>query len=506
MNSRIRLLGMGLIVCFAALFVQLNRVQLVGQEELQANPANNREIERDFSRDRGSIFTADGTVIATSVAVDDDLKLERTYPEGELYSHSTGYFSFQFGADGLEREYNEELAGQTSAQRFESFSDLFRDTDTTANLTVTLRHDIQTVARDALGDQKGSVVALDPRTGDILAFWSYPSYDPTVLGSVDLGAAEEFWSQLEQLPNGDDPRFARMFREIYFPGSTFKIVTAAAGLDSNLVSMTEPVFDVRSEYVAPLTTLELGNFGGGTCGGDMREGLRVSCNTTFAQMAAEYIGAEPMIEVAERFGFNGAPPLDLPAVAASNFPTDFGVQVNQTDRDPPIAILENTPALAQAGIGQNDVKATPLQMALVAAAIANDGIIMAPHLMAEIRDQQGEIVSEYKPNVWRSALSTADANTLRVAMLNVAANGTATGLLVAGFEVGGKTGTAQVDAERPDDTHAWIIGFGGPAGEPPTVAVAVIVESIPGAGQQTGGGTAAPIAQAVLAAALQAAQ
>ncbi len=506
MNRRIRVLGMGLILSFGALFVQLNRVQLVGQEELQSNPANNREIERDFSRDRGSIFTADGTVIATSVEVEDDLRLERTYPEGDLYAHSTGYFSFQFGADGLEREYNEQLAGQTSTQRFESFSDLFRDTDTTANLTVTLRHDLQTVARDALGDQKGSVVALDPRTGDILAFWSYPSYDPTLLGSVNLDAAQEFWAQLDQLPNGDDPRFARMFREIYFPGSTFKIVTAAAGLDSNLVSMSEPVFPTVSEYVAPLTTLGLRNFGGGTCGGDMREGLRVSCNTTFARMAAEFIGPEPMIEVAQRFGFNDTPPLDMPAVARSNFPDDFGAQLSQTDREPPVPIVENTPALAQAGIGQNDVKASPLQMALVAAAIANNGIIMAPHLMAELRDQQGNLVDEYTPNVWRSALSTADANTLRDAMLNVAANGTATGLQVPGFEVGGKTGTAQVDADRPDDTHAWIIGFGGPPDEPPTVAVAVIVESIPGAGQQTGGGTAAPIAQAVLAAALESAQ
>lgn len=502
MNKHIRFLGVGLVLCFIALFVQLNRLQLIQQEELQANPANNRQIERNFSRERGSIFTDDGIVVATSVEVDDDLERERVYPEGELYAHSTGYFSFQFGADGLERQYDTELAGQTTQQRFESLSDLFRDTDTTANLTLTLRHDVQTVAREALGARKGSVVAIDPRTGALLAFWSFPSYDPTVLGSVDLDAAAAMWAELDRSTPGNDPRLARTYREIFFPGSTFKIVTAAAGLDSNLVSMSEPVLPVAREYVAPLTTMPLQNFGGGSCGGDMAEALRVSCNTVFAQLAAEFIGADPMIEVAERFGFNDTPPLDLPAVAGSNFPDDFGAQLRATEGDPPIPILENTPALAQSGIGQNDVKATPLQMALVAAAIANDGLIMKPHLMAEIRDQKGELVDEYNPGVWRAAISTADANTLRTAMVNVVTNGTAANLALPGFEVGGKTGTAQVDADRPDDTHAWIIGFAGPPGEPASVAVAVIVESVPGAGQQTGGATAAPIAQAVLAAAL----
>lgn len=502
MNKHIRFLGVGLLVCFVALFVQLNRLQLVQQEELQANPANNRQIERDFSRERGSIFTRDGTIIATSVEVDDDLERERTYPEGDLYAHTTGYFSFQFGADGLERVYNDELAGQTTAQRFDSLADIFQDRDTTANLTVTLRHDVQVVAKEALGDRKGSVVALDPRTGDILAFWSYPSYDPSVLGSVDLAAAEALWNSYEALPNTEDPRLARMYREIFFPGSTFKVVTLAAALDANVATVSEPVFPPADEYVAPLTTVALRNFGGSTCGGDLLDALRVSCNTVFAQLAAEVIGADPMIEVAERFGFNEVPPLDLPGGAASVFPDDYGAQVGETDGDPPVPVLENTPALAQAGIGQNDVKATPLQMALVAAGIANGGVLMEPHLMHEIRDQQGGLVDAYDPRVWRGVLSSADADVLRAAMVAVATGGTATGVAIPGFEVGGKTGTAQVDADRPDDTHAWIIGFAGDPGEAPSVAVAVIVESEIDAGQQTGGTVAAPIARAVLAAAL----
>ncbi len=504
MNAQIRLLGVGLIVCFVALFAQLNRIHVLDQEELQANPANNRQIERDFSRERGSIFTSDGTVVARSVEVDDDLERERVYPEAELYAHTTGYFTFQFGADGLERQYNDELAGQTTEQQFASLSHLFRDTDTTANLTLTIHHDVQTVARAALGERLGSVVAIDPRNGEIIAFWSYPSYDPTVLASVDLEAAEAAWNRLEELPNDEDPRLARTYREIFFPGSTFKVVTAAAALESGAATMSQPVFETRSEYVAPLTTVGLRNFGGGSCGGDILESLRASCNTAFAELAAEVVGPEPMIEMAERFGFNTVPPLDLPGVVASNFPTDFGAQVGQTDGDPPVPIVENTPALAQAGIGQFDVKATPLQMALVAAAIANDGIIMEPHLMFELRDQQGELVEQFQPKVWRQVLPSRHAGRLRSAMVTTATSGTATGLQVPGFEVGGKTGTAQVDAARPEDTHAWIIGFAGPPGAPPSVAVAVIVESVPGGGQQTGGSVAAPVAQAVLAAALEA--
>jgi peptidoglycan glycosyltransferase len=504
MNRRIRVLGIALMVCFAALFVQLNRLHIFQQEELQANPSNNRQVERNFTQERGSIFTADGVVLATSVEVDDDLEREREYPEGEKYAHTTRFISNHIGAEALEREYNAQLAGQTVGQRFESISDLFRDTDTTANVTLTLQHDIQTVARDALGDRRGSVVALDPRDGSILAFWSNPSYDPNALGSVDLDAAQTFWSSLDALDPVDDPRLPRMYREIYFPGSTFKVVTAGAALDANVATLSEPIFDTVVEYTAPLTTVPLRNFAGTSCGGDMLDSLRRSCNTAFAELAAEIVGPGPMIEVAERFGFNDAPPIDLPGPATSNFPTDFGTQVSETDGEPPVPIVENTPALAQAGIGQNDVKASPLQMALVTAGIANEGLIMRPHVMAEIRNQQGVIIEEYDASVWRSVLSSTDADTLRAAMIAVATNGTATGLQVPGFDVGGKTGTAEVDAERPDDTHAWIIGFGGPPGKPPSVVIAVIVESVPGAGQQTGSQVAAPIAQAVLAAALEA--
>ena len=294
-----------------------------------------------------------------------------------------------------------------------------------------------------------------------------------------------------------------MYREIFFPGSTFKLVTASAALTSTSATLTEPEFDIRATYTPPLTTFPLQNYAGSTCGGNILEGLRVSCNTTFAELAAEIVGAESLIETSEKFGFNEIPPIDLPSPAESIFPNDFGKQVGETDNETPIPILENTPALAQSGIGQFNVKATPLQMALVAATIANDGILMKPHLMDSFTDQNGELIEVYKPLIWQSVLSRQDALSLQLAMEMTAASGTATNLAIPGVVVGGKTGTAQVDADRPDDTHGWIIGYAGPKDRELTLAIAVIVESVPGQGQLTGGTDAAPIAKEVLLEALK---
>jgi penicillin-binding protein A len=501
MNRQIRTLGIVLVVCYLALFVQFNRIQIFQQDELQANPANFRSIERDFSGPRGSIFTSDGIVVAQSLPADGQFDRQRTYPEGELYAHTTGYFSFEFGAEGVERVYNDELSGQTVDAQFASLRDILTDTDTTVNLTLTLDDDIQRAARDALGQRKGAVVALDPRDGSLLALWGFPSYDPSVLSGVDLDAANAEWDRLGSLPGDDDPRIPRPYRERYFPGSTFKVVTAAAGLATDRLSLTEPEFPILAEYTAPLTQTPLRNFGGTSCGGTLVPILAQSCNTAFAELAAEVLGPEPMIETAERFGFNDAPPLDLPSPAQSSFPTDFGAVV-ETVGEPPVSIVENSAALAQSAIGQFDVAATPLQMALVAAAVANDGVSMTPHVMQELTRQNGEVLRTYEPSAWRAALSSTDAAALESAMEEAVLTGTARNLLIDGAVVGAKTGTAEVTSERPDDTHAWVIAFAGLPGEEPSVAVAVLVESVPGQGQQTGGGVAAPIAATVIRAAL----
>lgn len=254
------------------------------------------------------------------------------------------------------------------------------------------------------------------------------------------------------------------------------------------MTATEPVFPVTNEYVPPQTTRPIRNFGGSSCGGDLFQILRVSCNTAFAEMGAELVGPDPMISTAEAFGFNRDIPIDLPDPATSNFPTDFD---------------QNLPALAQSSIGQNDVSATPLQMAMTAGAVANDGRVMTPHVLAEARNEEGSVVTTFEPSEFQRAVDAPTAAVLREAMVGVVGpGGTAQGLAIEGFEVGGKTGTAQLGTEIPS-SHAWIIGFAGPPGQPAEVAVAVIVEGQPGASEQTGGRVAAPIARAVLVQALQ---
>ena len=484
MNRQIRRLGVALLVLYGALFVQLNVIQVVRAGDYNDNPNNTRAIVRDFNQPRGQILAADGTVLAHSVPTDGgQFERRREYPEGELFGHVTGYFSFVAGADGVERTYNDALAGRTGAASVDDLGELLLGETQVADVSLTIPAEVQRVARDQLGATPGSVVAIDPRSGALLALWSFPGYDPTVISSVDIQAAQRARNEL--LESDANPLLARSFRETYFPGSTFKVVTAAAGVSSGAVDVDRPAYPSSTEYVPPLTTNPINNFGGSTCGGTLFDILRVSCNTAFAQMGVD-VGAPALVEQAESFGFNEVPPLDLPGAV----PSPIG-DVASFDR--------NTPVLAMTAIGQNAVRATPLQMALVAAGIANGGQVVTPHVMGEIRDQEGRVVRRWEPKPWTRATSPQTAATVRDAMMGVVESGTATRLAVPGVATAGKTGTAQLGNGL---SHAWIIGF-APA-EAPRVAVAVIVEAQPGASEQTGGRVAAPIAQAVLSAALQA--
>ncbi|MCP5026097.1 MAG: penicillin-binding protein 2 [Actinomycetia bacterium] len=498
MNRAITRLGLVLMVGYSILFLQLNNIQLLGAERLKENPENNRAVVRDFGQARGSIVTADGAIVARSLEVDGQFEHAREYPLGDLFGHVAGYFSFNFGSSGVEREYHDLLSGETFEQEISSLGDLFVDRERTADVELTLRQDLQEVARDALGEQNGSVVALDPRDGSVLAMWTYPSYDPGPLSGLDFQTANEARDAL--LEDEANPLLPRAYREIFFPGSTFKVVTAAAALESGQITAVEPVYPTVDEFVPPLTTHGIRNFGGSTCGGNLFEALRVSCNTTFAQIGVE-LGPDALIAAAEGFGFNSAPPIDLPTPAASVFPVEYGELLSSADEETPYDVYEDTPRLAQVAIGQNDVAATPLQMALVAAAVANDGVLMEPRVVSEVRDLSGEAIRTNNPEQWRRALSAPTATTLRAGMIGVVETGTAGRLAIEGYIVGGKTGTAQLGTDPPQ-SHAWIIGFAGPQGELPHVAVAVLVEAQEGASEQTGGRVAAPIAQQVMAAAL----
>jgi penicillin-binding protein A len=484
MNERIRRLGIALCLCYIAVFVMLNRIQVFGAEALNERPENVDVVRIDFARNRGTITAADGTVIAESVPVDDEFEYQRRYPTNDLFAPVTGYYSFEFGTAGLERTYQDELVGDTAEQQLRGFADLFVGEDQVGDLRTTLQTDLQEVAREQLGQRRGAVVAIDPQTGEILALWDYPSYDPNLLSThnlEDARAAREFL----QPSNPDSPLIATSYQDRFFPGSTFKVVVASSGLKFGVVTPEAPVYPTEASWVPPQTTRPLNN--SHTCGGALFEVLAESCNTSFARMAVETLGADRTVEGAESFGFNDTPPIDLPDPVESNFPTDF---------------TDNTPALAQSAIGQFEVAASPLQMALAAAGIANDGVIMAPHTVDELRDGDGDVVETYDEEVWQQPISASDAATMRDAMRGVVDNGTASSLAGLPYDVGAKTGTAQLGTDPPS-SHAWMIAWAGPEGGEPEIAVAVIVEGIPGQGSEaTGNDLAGPIAAAMIEAAL----
>jgi penicillin-binding protein A len=503
-NRQIRRLSIGLMVCYVVLFAQLNNLQIFGAERLKENPDNNREVVNSYSRPRGTISTSDGVVVARSVEVDTELERQREYPEGELFAQASGFFSFHFGASGVEETYNEELTGETIDLELRDLSDLFVERDRSGSIVLSIRSDVQTVARDALGEREGSVVALDVQTGEILALWSWPSYDPNLVSDPDLTEASA--ARNLYLADPRNPMLGRTYQERYFPGSTFKVVTSIAGLESGLVTATEPSYPVVSSWTPPKTTRPITN-NGATCGGPLFDILRVSCNTAYAEMGSMTLGPELMTSGAEALGFNDTPPIDLPGAAQSVFPTNYGAPLETPgqatpDGSVPGTVFEDTPSLALASIGGFDTAATPLQMALVTAGVANNGQIPTPHVVREVRDADGALVEEIEPSTWLRGMSPASAATMREAMLGVVADGTAQGLAIPGFEVGGKTGTARV-VEDPPQSHAWIVGFAGPPGEAPRVAVAVVVLAQPGATETGGGRVAAPIGRAVLEAALQ---
>lgn len=480
MNERIQRLGLILGVAFCLLLAALTRIQVVDAEKLQNDPRNTRALTAAFSADRGAIQTADGVLLARSVPSNDEFKRQREYPEGELFASVTGYLSFTFGAEGAERAFNKDLIGGTLPGGDKSLRDLFDDGKRTADVILTINAAVQRAAAEALDGRKGAVVALDPTTGAVLALVNFPSFNPSPLAAHKQDAVRASWDALQA--DKGKPLLPRGYRETYAPGSTFKVVTASAAFDHAPDLTTKDYPNLRALDL-PRTEKDLPNFGGSSCGGTIADLLRVSCNTGFAQLGLDLGGANLAAE-ASAFGFGERPPFDLPAAATSHFPD-------------PSEFERNEPALAFSSIGQQNVTASPLQMALVAAGIANNGTIMKPHVLDHVTDDKGVEVRRYSPSPWRVATSPATASAIKQMMIDVAKRGTATRAQISGIEVAAKTGTAQTVG---NNAHAWLIGF-APA-DAPKVAVAVIVESQPGLGDVTGGRIAAPIAQRVMRAAL----
>ncbi|RKT79693.1 cell elongation-specific peptidoglycan D,D-transpeptidase [Terracoccus luteus] len=486
MNAPIRRISVLIALLFTALLVSATVLQAVQARSLGQMTANKRTLLDDYSRERGAIVV-DGQNIAESVPVDDQYQWLRRYPQGPLYSQVTGFYSYVVGAPyGLEHASNDLLSGDSDSLFVNRVTDLLTGRRTAgATIELTLNAKAQKAADEALGDSRGAVVALDPRTGAILAMVSHPEYDPNPLSSHNLGTASSAWKTLST-----DPDRAYTNRAIggnlYPPGSTFKVVTAAAALEDGLVQDENSSVPGPATLDLPLTDTNLPNENRQACGPDDRttllRALEISCNTAFGSLGLE-LGGEKLRAQAAKFGFGDT--LNVPLrVTPSSVPADL-----------------NAPQAAQSAIGQYDVRTTPLQMAMVAAGIANGGRVMTPYLIDSVRSADLDTISgSPQPVELSQAVSERTAQILTTMMVGVVENGSGARAQISGVAVAGKTGTAQHDPGKPP--HAWFISF-APADDP-KVAVAVVVEDGGVTGSEVGGGrVAAPIAKAVMEAVLQ---
>lgn len=479
MNTALRRLAGLVVVMFVVLLGGTTWVQFVKAGDLNNDTRNVRTLYREYGRPRGPIVVG-GQAIAQSTPVDDPFGYQRSYTQPELYSAVTGFYSIVNGGWQLERSANDLLTGQSDSLFWSRVQDLFTGRQPQgSSVELTLDPAAQQAAWDALGGQEGAVVAIEPSTGRILAMVSTPGYDPNALATHDTTAANAAYQQL--LAADGRPLSNKAISENYPPGSTFKLITAAAALESGQYS-PDSVLAAPRELTLPGTSTTLPNFGGSSCGANdqttLADALRISCNTAFAQLGVD-LGEDALREQADKFGFDGDK-LTIPMpVAGSSFPDDI---------DPAKTALS--------AIGQESVRATPLQMAMVASAIANDGTLMTPYLIQTVRTADLDVVSETDPQKLSDAVSPGTADALTGMMEQVVQSGSGTSAQISGVQVAGKTGTAQtgIEGQAP---HAWFTGF-APADDP-KVAVAVLVQNGGDAGSEaTGGRVAAPIARAVM--------
>jgi penicillin-binding protein A len=472
-NRSIRRLYLTLAAGFGLLMLMLGYWQVVASGNLQDRPGNIQTAQADRLVDRGRIISADGKVMAASraVRVKGQKVYERLYPQGSLAAQTIGYTSLD-AKTGLEKTYDRYLSGSFGTQPLLQRLNLSEKEG--ANVETSLDTRVQAVAQDQLADQRGAVVALDPRTGRVIAMASSPTFDLQL--AVDDFAA---------IPEDGGPLLNRAVQGLYAPGSTFKAVTASEALDSGLYT-PDSEFPGGSEYETPGG--EIRNFGNASYGPHtLTTALTFSINTTFAEIG-DSLGSERMGEIMTAYGFGERPPVDLPDVSVSG--RRRGDEVLPNDEEG-----EDTARLA---IGQEQLAVTPLQMAMVAGAIANDGTAMAPRLMTRIVDRGGSVVQRGEPQEIGQVMSPTFAAELASMMEDVVREGTGTraALSGVGVTVAGKTGTAESD--DPNRNQAWFIGF-APA-EDPSIAVAVVIEDT----SSTGGEAAAPVAAAVMESALEA--
>ncbi|MDQ6641126.1 MAG: penicillin-binding protein 2 [Actinomycetota bacterium] len=494
MNKPIRNIGVFCMLLFLALLANATFLQYWQADQLtslSAHPDNRRVRDLQFSRQRGAILV-NGKAIAESKKTSDRYKFQRVYPQGPEYAQITGYFSRDYGLGGIESSQDSILSGSDSRLFVNRVVDLIGNNNPKGgNISLTLNPKAQKAAYDGLrklGPKvKGAVVAIEPATGRILAMVSSPTYDPNKLASHNFALAGRTKQRLQNDVSG--PLQNRALEEILPPGSAFKLVTASAALDKAGFTPNTMV-PGGTRLTLPQTTNTLPNENGSSCGGGqitLTRALEVSCNVAFGSVGLK-VGQTKLRAQAKAYGFGDRyfTQLDdaLTRQAISRFPAKL---------DPPL--------LAYSAIGQYDVRATPLQMAMVASGIADNGTVMKPYLVDEVQSAQLDVLDKTNPQaLHRNAISPSAASQLKTMMVGVVDSGTATAAQIPGVKVAGKTGTAQSAPNRPP--YAWFVSF-APA-DNPRVAVAVLVQDAGVARNAiSGNGLAAPIAKAVMEAVIK---
>lgn len=482
MNKTIRRASVFALLLVFALLVRATWVQFYEGQALADDKDNRRNVIETYSSPLGNIIVAGKAITGSARTTGSDLAYKRTYTNGKLYAAVTGYASQAYAPTQLEGIYADLLNGTDS--RLKTVMDTITNQRAEpGDVITTIDPAVQKAAYDTLGDKKGAAVAIDPATGKILAVVSTPSYDPSSL--TDANTAGTAWKRLNA--DSDKPLTNRALRQPLPPGSTFKLVVAAAALEDGLYSSVDERTASPDPYTLPGTVTPLGNENtSAPCeNASIRVALEYSCNTVFAKMAVD-LGQDKVRAMAEKFGFDNAAQ-DIPVRAyESVYPSGM-----------------NKSSTALTGIGQYDVTATPLQMAMVSAAIANGGKLVTPHMVSTITDNGGDVLKNYDDEASGTQIvSSRTAEQLQSAMQSVVTDGTATNARIDGVTVGGKTGTAQHGENNSQTPYAWFTSYGKADGK--EVAVAVVVEQSNAARSEvSGNGLAAPVAKAMMEAALK---
>lgn len=483
MNKTIRRAAVFTLLLVLVLLVRATWVQFYDGQALADDKDNRRNAIELYSEPLGNIVVAGDSVTGSARTTTGDLRYKRTYKDGALYAAVTGYSSQVYGATQLEGVYQDLLDGTDT--RLKTVMDTVTDKRADpGDVITTIDPDVQRAAYEALGDKKGAAVAIDPRTGRLLAVVSTPSYDPSQITTGN----SEVWTRLTE-DDEDKPMTNRALRRPLPPGSTFKLVVAAAALEDGLYSSVDERTKSPDPYPLPQSTRDLTNENPNAPCEDasIRVALQYSCNNVFGKMAVD-LGQDKVREMAEKFGFNDGEQ-DVPVRAyESVYPKDM-----------------DKAQTALTGIGQYDVTATPLQIAMVSAALANGGELVEPHMVSKITDHSGDVLEDYDDNASRKEIvSSETAEQLQSAMRTVVDEGTGTNARISGATVGGKTGTAQHGENNSKTPYAWFTSYAKSDTSDKEVAVAVVVEqSDAERSEVSGNGLAAPVAKAVMEAALR---